>query len=230
MEYFFSKISLDDIFAIIIPGSTYFFCKQHYYPGRNKDPDRPSLSIFLTGAIIYLILYPHATILVQKIPSNSALWLLLKQVILLLYFFIIPWQAAKRLPGWINKRSLKSGLTMEASSWNHAFRAHEGSYVKVTLKNGKEYFGHYSEGSHCSNELLVEKQLFLKFSFFQKGNDFAYVKDNHGILILSNEIETVHFYSDPYFEEETICPIEIAADQLPKMAATPALDCPRSKE
>lgn len=119
---------------------------------------------------------------------------------------------------------------METSSWNHAFREHEGAYVKVTLKNGKEFFGHYSEGSHCSNELLVEKQLFLKFSFFRKGDNFVYVKDNHGILILSNEIETVHFYSDPYFEEETICPTVITTDQLPKTVAPPAQVCPKNKE
>lgn len=213
MEYFFSKISLDDIFAIIIPGSAYFFCKQHYYPGRNKDPERPSLSIFLVGVLFYLLIYPHAGLLVTKLSSDNFVALLFKQLILVLYFFIFPWIAAMYAPAVINKFSLKSGLTMEASSWNHAFRKHEGAYIKVTLKNGKEYFGQYMEGSHCSNDLVVNRQLFLQFCFFPKNKDFAYVKGNYGVLILSDEIETVHFFSDPYFEEAIVCPTEIPVTQ-----------------
>jgi len=78
--------------------------------------------------------------------------------------------------------------------WDHFFSNNPTCWVLVTLKNGKKYGGRYGFSSFASGSPEPE-QLYLEEHWALDDNgDFDHqLKDTLGILILTNEIESVEF-------------------------------------
>jgi len=203
MEQFFSKLTLDIVLAVLIPGASYFYCRQFFHPSKMSDPDRPSMSILLTGILFYVLAMPF-------MDESFSLFNLTpiffpRHFKLLFYYFLFPCFSGFGFPKILNWISGKLGRA-ESSSWNFAFKNLHGAWVQITLKNGKEIYGHFSPGSHCSSELTVGCHIYLRFTFSRVGEESRFIKNNYGVLVMSDEIETVRFFRSPSFKEEILCP------------------------
>lgn len=78
--------------------------------------------------------------------------------------------------------------------WDYFFAKGKPCWIIVTLKNGKKYGGLYNSESFASGSPEVE-QLYLEkhWCLDENGNFDHELKDTLGIIILTNEIESVEF-------------------------------------
>ncbi|PSN06758.1 DUF6338 family protein [Siccibacter turicensis] len=78
--------------------------------------------------------------------------------------------------------------------WDYFFSTNQRCWVLVTLKNGKKYGGIYGYSSFASGAPEPE-QIYLEEHWALDNNDEIdhQLKDTLGILILTNEIESVEF-------------------------------------
>lgn len=81
-----------------------------------------------------------------------------------------------------------------ARAWDYFFSTNQCCWVLVTLKNGKKYGGLYSYNSFATSRPEPE-QLYLEqhWALDENGDLDHELTDTLGILILTNEIESVEF-------------------------------------
>lgn len=79
-------------------------------------------------------------------------------------------------------------------SWDYFFSTRQCCWVVVTLKNGKKYGGFYGSNSFASSSPEPEQLYLEKHWELDKNGDFDHeLTDTLGIIILTNEIESVEF-------------------------------------
>lgn len=79
-------------------------------------------------------------------------------------------------------------------SWDYFFSTRQCCWVLVTLKNGKKYGGYYGSQSFASNSPEPEQIYLEKHWALDDDGDFDHeLTDTLGIIILTNEIESVEF-------------------------------------
>ncbi|HFL4946123.1 TPA: DUF6338 family protein [Escherichia coli] len=79
-------------------------------------------------------------------------------------------------------------------SWDYFFSTRQRCWVLVTLKNGKKYGGFYGSDSFASNSPEPEQIYLEKHWALDENGDFDHeLADTLGIIILTNEIESVEF-------------------------------------
>ena len=78
--------------------------------------------------------------------------------------------------------------------WDFFFSQHKRCWVLVTLKNGKKIGGYYGSDSFVSSRPEPEQIYLEKHWALDKDNDLDHeLKDTLGIIILTNEIESIEF-------------------------------------
>ncbi|ENG2946825.1 hypothetical protein ABTU80_001056 [Enterobacter cloacae] len=81
-----------------------------------------------------------------------------------------------------------------ARAWDYFFSTNQCCWVLVTLKNGKKYGGLYSYNSFATSRPEPEQLYLEKHWALDEEGDFDHeLTDTLGILILTNEIESVEF-------------------------------------
>lgn len=127
-------------------------------------------NIFLTSPILYYLFYFCVLIV---IPVLLPIFLI----------FIRNCEMVKRfLPHPIGR------------SWDYFFSTRQCCWVLVTLKNGKKYGGYYGSASFASSSPEPEQIYLEKHWALDDNSDFDHeLTDTLGIIILTNEIESVEF-------------------------------------
>jgi hypothetical protein len=79
-------------------------------------------------------------------------------------------------------------------AWDYYFSTNQCCWVLVTLKSGKKYGGYYGYNSFASGSPEPEQIYLEKHWALDDDNDFDHeLADTLGIIILTNEIESVEF-------------------------------------
>lgn len=148
------------------------------------------LNLFLNFWLLWLNL-KYSWIFTEALPFYfSCLWLLFISPILwpllIKYLLGLPF-AKKHLIG--NKKS----------AWDFYFNQRKGCWLIINLKNGERIGGNYSEKSYatsypCKESIYLEEV----WDLWEPGNEKKFkqiVQDTKGILILSDNINTIEFYN-----------------------------------
>lgn len=79
-------------------------------------------------------------------------------------------------------------------AWDYFFSTRQQCWILVTLKNGKKYGGFYGSNSFASSSPEPEQIYLEKHWALDEDGDLDHeLKDSLGIVILTNDIESLEF-------------------------------------
>lgn len=127
-------------------------------------------SVFLTHPILYYIFYFFALIIIPVMLPIILLFIRNINII------------KKVLPHPMGR------------AWDYFFSTRQQCWILVTLKNGKKYGGFYGSNSFASSSPEPEQIYLEKHWALDEDGDFDHeLKDTLGIVILTNDIESLEF-------------------------------------
>lgn len=136
---------------------------------------------------------------------QPAPWWILLVVILtmtivssLLIAMVIATVKQKRILNLITSKLNISKMDPIPSAWDYVFSRSEGSWVVVSLEDGRTVYGKYSSNSFSSSD-AQERDLYLEAIYdTDDNNNWIEIPNNKGVLIAGNNIRTIEFFKDVF--------------------------------
>lgn len=177
----------------IMPGFISMRVYRLFHPSADSDTSKVLIDVVSYSCInfsfllipIYLIESNHIFI------SHPVLYYLFYLFVLIIAPVLLPIILLKIRNCERVKRVLPHPI---GRSWDYFFSTRQCCWVLVTLKNGKKYGGYYGSESFASNSPEPEQIYLEKHWALDDEGDFDHeLTDTLGIIILTNEIESVEF-------------------------------------
>lgn len=177
----------------IMPGFISMRVYRLFHPAADNDTSKILIDVVSYSCINYsFLLIPIYLIETNKIIDSHPFWY---YIFYFLVLIIVPVFLPILLLMIRQSNRIRQILPHPMGrAWDYFFSTNQCCWVLVTLKNGKKYGGLYSYNSFASSrpepeQLYLEKNLAL-----DNNGDFDHeLTDTLGIIILTNEIESVEF-------------------------------------
>lgn len=177
----------------IMPGFISMKIYNIFYPSADRDTSKVLVDVVSYSCINYaFLIVPIYAIETDDVYHASPF------LYYLFYFFVLivlP-VTLPLLLLWLRHRAfIRKYLPHPTSkAWDYFFSTNQRCWVVVTLKGGKKYGGLYSYNSFASGSPGPE-QLYLEqhWALDENGDLDHELRDTLGIVILTNEIESVEF-------------------------------------
>ncbi|MBJ9194655.1 DUF6338 family protein [Citrobacter freundii] len=177
----------------IMPGFISMRVYRLFHPSADSDTSKVLIDVVSYSCINFsLLLIPIYLIEINNIfISHSVLYYLFYLFVLIIIPVLLPIILLKIRSCEKVKRVLPHPI---GRSWDYFFSTRQCCWVLVTLKNGKKYGGYYGSESFASNSPEPEQIYLEKHWALDDDGDFDHeLTDTLGIIILTNEIESVEF-------------------------------------
>ncbi|HII1671660.1 TPA: DUF6338 family protein [Salmonella enterica] len=177
----------------IMPGFISMRVYRLFHPSADSDTSKVLIDVVSYSCINFsLLLIPIYLIEINNIfISHPVLYYLFYLFVLIIIPVLLPIILLKIRCCEKVKRVLPHPI---GRSWDYFFSTRQCCWVLVTLKNGKKYGGYYGSKSFASNSPEPEQIYLEKHWALDDDGDFDHeLTDTLGIIILTNEIESVEF-------------------------------------
>ncbi|EJD1896784.1 TPA: DUF6338 family protein [Escherichia coli] len=177
----------------IMPGFISMRVYRLFHPSADSDTSKVLIDVVSYSCINFsLLLIPIYLIEINNIfISHPVLYYLFYLFVLIIIPVLLPIILLKIRSCEKVKRVLPHPI---GRSWDYFFSTRQCCWVLVTLKNGKKYGGYYGSQSFASNSPEPEQIYLEKHWALDDDGDFDHeLADTLGIIILTNEIESVEF-------------------------------------
>ncbi|EPR9702655.1 MULTISPECIES: DUF6338 family protein [Citrobacter freundii complex] len=177
----------------IMPGFISMRVYRLFHPSADSDTSKVLIDVVSYSCINFsLLLIPIYLIEINNIfISHPVLYYLFYLFVLIIIPVLLPIILLKIRSCEKVKRVLPHPI---GRSWDYFFSTRQCCWVLVTLKNGKKYGGYYGSESFASNSPEPEQIYLEKHWALDDDGDFDHeLTDTLGIIILTNEIESVEF-------------------------------------
>lgn len=177
----------------IMPGFISMRVYRLFHPSADSDTSKVLIDVVSYSCINFsLLLIPIYLIEINNIFINHPyLYYLFYLFVLIIIPVLLPIILLKIRSCERVKRVLPHPI---GRSWDYFFSTRQCCWVLVTLKNGKKYGGYYGSESFSSNSPEPEQIYLEKHWALDDDGDFDHeLTDTLGIIILTNEIESVEF-------------------------------------
>lgn len=177
----------------IMPGFISMRVYRLFHPSADSDTSKVLIDVVSYSCINFsLLLIPIYLIEINNIfISHPVLYYLFYLFVLIIIPVLLPIILLKIRSCEKVKRVLPHPI---GRSWDYFFSIRQCCWVLVTLKNGKKYGGYYGSQSFASNSPEPEQIYLEKHWALDDDGDFDHeLADTLGIIILTNEIESVEF-------------------------------------
>lgn len=177
----------------IMPGFISMRVYRLFHPSADSDTSKVLIDVVSYSCINFsLLLIPIYLIEKNNIfISHPVLYYLFYLFVLIIIPVLLPIILLKIRSCEKVKRVLPHPI---GRSWDYFFSTRQCCWVLVTLKNGKKYGGYYGSESFASNSPEPEQIYLEKHWALDDDGDFDHeLTDTLGIIILTNEIESVEF-------------------------------------
>lgn len=177
----------------IMPGFISMRVYRLFHPTADKDTSKVLIDVVSYSCINYsFLLIPIYLIETGKVFNTHPFWYYI------FYFFVLIIMPLT-LPIvflWLRRRKIIRRFLPHpmARAWDYFFSTNQSCWVLVTLKNGKKYGGFYGFNSFASGSPEPEQIYLEQHWALDDDGDFDHeLTDTLGIVILTNEIESVEF-------------------------------------
>ncbi|EGT0654322.1 TPA: DUF6338 family protein [Citrobacter freundii] len=177
----------------IMPGFISMRVYRLFHPSADSDTSKVLIDVVSYSCINFsLLLIPIYLIEINNVFINHpVLYYLFYLFVLIIIPVLLPIILLKIRSCEKVKRVLPHPI---GRSWDYFFSTRQCCWVLVTLKNGKKYGGYYGSESFASNSPEPEQIYLEKHWALDDDGDFDHeLTDTLGIIILTNEIESVEF-------------------------------------
>ena len=177
----------------IMPGFISMRVYKLFHPAPDNDTSKILIDVVSYSCINYaLLLVPIYLVETNNIfNTHPFLYYVFYLFVLIIIPVLLPILLLKVRQNPIIRQKLPHPM---ARAWDYFFSTNQCCWVLVTLKNGKKYGGLYSYNSFATSRPEPE-QLYLEqhWALDENGDLDHELTDTLGILILTNEIESVEF-------------------------------------
>lgn len=177
----------------IMPGFISMRVYRLFHPAPDNDTSKILIDVVSYSCINYaLLLVPIYLVETNNIfNTHPFLYYVFYLFVLIIIPVLLPILLLKVRQNPIIRQKLPHPM---ARAWDYFFSTNQCCWVLVTLKNGKKYGGLYSYNSFATSRPEPE-QLYLEqhWALDENGDLDHELTDTLGILILTNEIESVEF-------------------------------------
>ncbi|HHK9582760.1 TPA: DUF6338 family protein [Citrobacter braakii] len=177
----------------IMPGFISMRVYRLFHPSADSDTSKVLIDVVSYSCINFsILLIPIYLIEINNFfISHPVLYYLFYIFVLIIAPVLLPIILLKIRSCEKVKRVLPHPI---GRSWDYFFSTRQCCWVLVTLKNGKKYGGYYGSQSFASNSPEPEQIYLEKHWALDDDGDFDHeLTDTLGIIILTNEIESVEF-------------------------------------
>lgn len=177
----------------IMPGFISMRVYRLFHPAPDNDTSKILIDVVSYSCINYsFLLIPIYLIEINRIFfSHPFLYYLFYFLVLIIIPVLLPILLLKTRQSPRIRQKLPHPM---ARAWDYFFSTNQCCWVLVTLKNGKKYGGLYSYNSFATSRPEPEQLYLEKHWALDEEGDFDHeLTDTLGILILTNEIESVEF-------------------------------------
>lgn len=177
----------------IMPGFISMRVYRLFHPAPDNDTSKILIDVVSYSCINYsLLLTPIYLIEINGVFfTHPFLYYLFYFLVLIIIPVLLPILLLKARQSPRIRQKLPHPM---ARAWDYFFSTNQCCWVLVTLKNGKKYGGLYSYNSFATSRPEPEQLYLEKHWALDEEGDFDHeLTDTLGILILTNEIESVEF-------------------------------------
>lgn len=177
----------------IMPGFISMRVYRLFHPAPDNDTSKILIDVVSYSCINYsFLLIPIYLVEINGIfLSHPFLYYLFYFLVLIIIPVLLPILLLKARQSPRIRQKLPHPM---ARAWDYFFSTNQCCWVLVTLKNGKKYGGLYSYNSFATSRPEPEQLYLEKHWALDEEGDFDHeLTDTLGILILTNEIESVEF-------------------------------------
>ncbi|EAU2364062.1 hypothetical protein ZZ78_02080 [Salmonella enterica subsp. enterica serovar Infantis] len=177
----------------IMPGFISMRVYRLFHPSADSDTSKVLIDVVSYSCINFsILLIPIYLIEINNVfISHPVLYYLFYIFVLIIVPVLLPIILLKIRSCEKVKQVLPHPI---GRSWDYFFSTRQCCWVLVTLKNGKKYGGYYGSQSFASNSPEPEQIYLEKHWALDDDGDFDHeLTDTLGIIILTNEIESVEF-------------------------------------
>lgn len=177
----------------IMPGFISMRVYRLFHPSADSDTSKVLIDVVSYSCINFsILLIPIYLIEINNVfISHPVLYYLFYIFVLIIVPVLLPIILLKIRSYEKVKQVLPHPI---GRSWDYFFSTRQCCWVLVTLKNGKKYGGYYGSQSFASNSPEPEQIYLEKHWALDDDGDFDHeLTDTLGIIILTNEIESVEF-------------------------------------
>lgn len=177
----------------IMPGFISMRVYRLFHPSADSDTSKVLIDVVSYSCINFsILLIPIYLIEINNVfVSHPVLYYLFYIFVLIIAPVLLPIILLKIRSCEKVKQVLPHPI---GRSWDYFFSTRQCCWVLVTLKNGKKYGGYYGSQSFASNSPEPEQIYLEKHWALDDDGDFDHeLTDTLGIIILTNEIESVEF-------------------------------------
>lgn len=177
----------------IMPGFISMRVYRLFHPAPDNDTSKILIDVVSYSCINYsLLLIPIYLIEINGVFfTHPFLYYLFYFLVLIIIPVLLPILLLKARQSPRIRQKLPHPM---ARAWDYFFSTNQCCWVLVTLKNGKKYGGLYSYNSFATSRPEPEQLYLEKHWALDEEGDFDHeLTDTLGILILTNEIESVEF-------------------------------------
>ncbi|WP_183075967.1 DUF6338 family protein [Salmonella enterica] len=177
----------------IMPGFISMRVYRLFHPSADSDTSKVLIDVVSYSCINFsILLIPIYLIEINNVfISHPVLYYLFYIFVLIIVPVLLPIILLKIRSCEKVKQVLPHPI---GRSWDYFFSTRQCCWVLVTLKNGKKYGGYYGGQSFASNSPEPEQIYLEKHWALDDDGDFDHeLTDTLGIIILTNEIESVEF-------------------------------------
>ncbi|WP_447716856.1 DUF6338 family protein [Pluralibacter gergoviae] len=177
----------------IMPGFISMKIYSLFYPSSDRDTSKIIIDIISYSCINYALLFIPIYLVENSgvYPAHYICYYLFYFLVLIVLPVALP-----LLLLWLRHRDFVRQYLPHPTNkaWDYFFSTNQRCWVIVTLKGGKKYGGLYSYNSFASGGPGPE-QLYLEQHWaLDENSDLDHeLRDTLGIVILTNEIESVEF-------------------------------------
>lgn len=177
----------------IMPGFISMRVYRLFHPSADSDTSKVLIDVVSYSCINFsILLIPIYLIEINNVfISHPVLYYLFYIFVLIIVPVLLPIILLKIRSCEKVKQVLPHPI---GRSWDYFFSTRQCCWVLVTLKNGKKYGGYYGSQSFASNSPEPEQIYLEKHWALDDDGDLDHeLTDTLGIIILTNEIESVEF-------------------------------------
>jgi len=200
--------SLDNIYLVLgflVPGLIIVFVRSRFLTGRITPHNEAILSYLVLSIIYYALALPCVewTLSIDEAGYKKALaWVSL--VFIGPAILGVGLGCAAQL-GWARKLIHCCGFTsvhVIPTAWDWKFSSPEEQWVLVTLKDGRQIAGFFGQNSFSSSD-PKERDVYIERIYDLSDDGKWSQRGDTGILIASDEVQTVEFWS-PNIHQENV--------------------------
>jgi hypothetical protein len=182
---------LKELLTLLAPGFIILAIRQKFVVSTETKLEDRALSYAAVSAVYYAAIVPWILAAGLKFHWNTTAVAALEYVFIPIALgYAYAWATFHDVPAQISERFGIQAVHHIPTAWDYAFRKLKPSYVLITLKDGRQVPGTYSQGSFTSSS-KDERDILLSSLYTLTNGVWSEVQPPRSVLICGKDIQFV---------------------------------------